>query len=208
MLALSVATMAASGGLSLLAALAHVARQGWIAPATRMDATARILVLGRRLPRHGLPDTAFRARLARAAALHAARPGTEIVLLGGAPIPGRPAEATAGRAWLIAHGVPAAAIRTEDRSRHTLENLRCYRAAFPKAPGPVLLVTSRTHIARSHRMAAGLGLACRICAAEAPRRALLRPLRLLHEAFLLHWYMVGRGFADLSGNRRMQAQIR
>ncbi len=206
-LALSLAAMAASGGLSLLAVLAHVARQGWRAPAIASGG-GRILVLGRRLPRHGRPEAEFRARLARAAALHAAGAGTEIILLGGAPTRGRPAEAAVGRAWLIARGIPERAIHIEDRSRHTLENLRCYRAAFPAASGPVLLVTSRSHIARSRRMAAGLGLACRICAAETRRRAALHPLRLLREAFLVHWYVVGKKFAELSGNTRMQARIR
>jgi hypothetical protein len=31
--------------------------------------------------------------------------------------------------------------------------------------------------------------------------------RLLREAFLLHWYVVGRGFARLTRNRAMLARI-
>ncbi|MDE2580629.1 MAG: YdcF family protein, partial [Rhodospirillales bacterium] len=128
--------------------------------------------------------------------------------LGGRATPGGPSEADAGRAWLIAQGVPAGAIRIEDRSRHTLENLRLCRAVFPAPAGPVVLVTSRVHIARSGRMAAGLGLACQVCAAEPRRYAALRPLRLLLEAFLIHWYVVGSRFADLTGNAAMRARIR
>lgn len=209
-LVLSLAVMAGSGGLSLLAGLTYATWQGWTAPTRPVApaAGARILVLGRRLPGDGQPEAEFRARLVRAAALHAAVPGAEIVLLGGAPAPGRPGEAAAGRDWLIARGVPATAIRTDDRSRHTLENLCCYRAGFPTAGGPLLLVTSRYHVARSRRMAAGLGLACQVCAAEAPRRAALRPFRLLREAFLLQWYVAGSRFAALSGNARMLARIR
>jgi uncharacterized SAM-binding protein YcdF (DUF218 family) len=209
-LGLALAAIAASGGLTLLAALAWTAWEGWTAPTAphRPAEGARILVLGRRLPADGRPGTEFRARLARAAALHAALSGAEIVILGGAPAPDRPTEADAGRAWLIAHGVPAAAIRTETRSRHTLENLRCYRATFPVASGPLLLVTSRTHLPRSRRMAAELGLDCLGCAAETQRSAALRPLRPLHEAFLLHWYVIGSRYAALTRNARMLARIR
>ena len=69
-------------------------------------------------------------------------------------------------------------------------------------------MTSRFHVARASLMARHLGLPHLLCAAEDR----LRPtpsaaLRLLREALFLHWYVVGRGFARLTGNRAMLARI-
>ena len=56
----------------------------------------------------------------------------------------------------------------------------------------------------------GLGLDIVPCAAEAGASPLpARELRRLPvEAFLLHWYAVGRGFATLTRNRAMLRRIR
>jgi uncharacterized SAM-binding protein YcdF (DUF218 family) len=150
---------------------------------------------------------AYRCRLDRARALHAE--GLDIVVLGGATRPGAPTEAAAGAAYLIARGVPAGAIRTEAASRHTLENLRLYRShAGDALQRPVALVSSRFHLARSALIASGLRLPHQPCAAEARRLPAPADIaRLAREAFLIHWYVVGRGFARLAGNRRMLARI-
>ena len=207
-LILALLVAAAGLGIPFLLRLIEVARAGWTAPTGPAPAGGRILVLGARLPRDGRPGHAFRARLARAKALHADNPAAPIIVLGGAPTPDRPTEAAAGRAWLRANGVPVAAIHMEERSRHTLENLRCYRAGFAPASGPVLLVTSRCHLARARRMAVGLGLAVIPCAAETRRGAAFHPWNLPREALLLHWYQTGSIYADLTRNRAMLARIR
>ena len=157
-------------------------------PATACGAS-RVLVLGFRLPPDGRPGRIYRERLARALALLRAAPHAGAFLLGGCARTGAASEAEAGAAWLHAHGVAADCLHREDRSRHTLENLRLYRDAFPSGPGePAALVTSRFHLARATLMAAGLGLQCRPCAAEAtPAALLMRPDRVLTEAFLVHW---------------------
>ena len=209
-LALALLAIAASGGLGLLVAMLRVAREGWAAPVAPecLGPGMRILVLGQRLAADGRPGPAYRARLDRAARLHAAAPGTAIALLGGPTRAGGPSEAAAGRAVLRATGVAEAAILTEDRSRHTLENLICYRARFAPPAGALLLVTSRVHLARARRMAEGLGLDALPCAGESARSAALRPLLLAREGFLLHWYVVGRWFAERTANRTMLARIR
>jgi uncharacterized SAM-binding protein YcdF (DUF218 family) len=209
MLALSCCVMLGCGGLTLLAAFLHVMRAGWRAPAD-VSAVSRILVLGYRLPRGGRPDRIYQERLDRSRALLRALPHASVFLLGGRARPGAASEAEAGATWLQAHGVPAGRLRCEDRSRHTLENLRLYRDAFPSGPDePAALVTSRFHLARAALMAAGLGLRCRPCAAEAePGAVLLRPSRVLAEAFLVHWYVVGCRFSHWTGNARMLARIR
>lgn len=203
----------ATAGTSLLAAFWHVLR---VARAATADAPhgaprpRRVIVLGLRLPRDGMPCAAFRARLDRAAALAAREPALAIVLLGGATRPGAPTEAEAGRRHLIAAGLDAGRLGIEARSRHTLENLRNYRAAWgaAAATAPDLLITSRYHLARAVMMARGLGLAVTPCAAEERFRATPSLLaRLAAEAFLVHWYVVGRGFARLINHQGMLARI-
>ncbi|MDE2007143.1 MAG: YdcF family protein [Rhodospirillales bacterium] len=211
-LALAVAVAALGLGIPVLVRMIEVARAGWTAPTDAATLGGpipggHVLVLGARLPRSGRPGRAFRARLARARALRAAHPEAILVLLGGSERPGAITEAEAGRDWLLARGVAPAAIALERRSRHTLENLRCYRAGFAPPDAPAALVSSRCHLARAARMAAGLGVAVRPIAAETARAAALHPWALPREAFLLHWYAVGARFAALTGNRAMLARI-
>ena len=215
-LGLSCLVMAAGCGVTLAAALVHAGRVAWWTPSTASGA-ARILVLGYRLGADGTPTSPMLVRLDRALALLETCPGATVFVLGGAtgggPAGKHPTEAEAGLAYLRAHGVPPGRSHGEDRSRHTLENLRHYRASFPADPahpgptGGTVLVTSRFHLARAALMARGLSLPVQLCAAEdRPCRA-LRPVRLLTEAFLVHWYVVGRCFSLWTGNRRMLARI-
>ncbi|HME27836.1 MAG TPA: YdcF family protein [Acetobacteraceae bacterium] len=208
MLALSAVLMLLSLGASLLLAFGHVL---WIALRTPCSAppARRIVVLGTLLDKADEPTKFYRARLDRAWALWQQAQTSEIVILGGSTSPGARSEADAGAAYLRAGGVPADRIRTEDRSRHTLENLLQYRERFPShtADQP-LLVTSRFHLARSSLLAAGLGIAHTLCAAEDGRLAVLRDLpRMLNEALLIHWYATGRSFARLTGNKHVAARI-
>jgi uncharacterized SAM-binding protein YcdF (DUF218 family) len=207
MLALSTTLMVLSCGATLLLCLCYV---WWIACRTRCDPpkVRRILVLGMSLDRRGQPGSDYRTRLARAAALHAKHDAAQIVILGGRTRPNQPSEATAGALFLQARNVPAAAILLEDRSRHTLENLMLYRARFPADAKAIVLVTSRFHLARSSLLAAGLDIRHIPCAAEQSRRLPLRHIPLMvFEALVIHWYITGRSFAKLTGNRRMAARI-
>ncbi|MBV8092887.1 MAG: YdcF family protein [Acetobacteraceae bacterium] len=191
--ALSCAVIASTLGTSFAAALAYVVGKG-VRTRTTVSHPARILVLGMRLSTRGVLRARYRTRLERAYSLWKASPDAEIVVLGGQTRPAARSEAEAGRNFLISAGVPGCRIRTEDRSRHTLENLGLYRRAFAaEAPVPAPLVTSRFHIARASIMASGLGLAHRPCPAEANPLRLMQDLHLLvWEAFLVHWYLTGR----------------
>ena len=206
MLAISMTAIVGTAGLSWVAAMLgvwRVARR----TATEEIGQGPILVLGHRLRSDGTPSTIFCARLARAAALWQAAPGRRVLLLGGASRPGQATEAAAGRAALLALGVPAARIEVEERSRHTLENLRGVRAALGAGTaGPPTLVSSRPHLARAALMARGMGVACRLCAAEPALNA--DGLRAIpREAFLLHWYGTGRVVAWLIRSRRLAARV-
>ncbi len=208
MLGLSGAIMLLSLGTTLLLAFGYVLRVAWHTP-TDGPPPARIIVLGMRLNRDRKPRRCYQARLDRALILWRRCQRCQIIILGGVTMPGALSEAAAGAAWLRARGVRANSIETEDRSRHTLENLLLYRnRCTTERAEPPLLVTSRFHMARSSLLASGLHIAHRRCAAEKDRVATLLHLpRMLHEALLIHWYMTGRSFARLARNKRIAARI-
>lgn len=199
----ALAAAALTLGLAPLAAMLAVRRTTRGAPVLPRAAPARILVLGHRL-QAGRPSPAFLARLARALDLARRHPAAQVLVLGGPAGPGAPAEAAAGRAWLVAQGLDPVRIGIETASRHTLENLRNHRAAA-HGPGAEALVTSRLHLHRALLMARGLGLAPDPVAAEdAPPRDLPR---LLAEGFMVHWYVTGRALARLLRRRAWLARI-
>ncbi len=192
-LAAALAVAVLSAGLAPLIAAAAVfgtARRAAVLPA---GAPARIIVLGHRL-QGGAPSGDFVARLRRAVLLAHRFPAARVLVLGGQTAPGGPAEAEAGRAWLLAEGLDAARIEVETRSRHTLENLRNHRDTHPSAAVEAL-VTSRLHLHRAMLMARGLRLAPEPVAAEDALR--MRPAWLLLEGFMVQWYVTGRTMARL-----------
>ena len=195
-----------SAGLTLVTAIVAVLRRGAATPAPPA-ACDSIIVPGHALVQ-GHPSADFRARLERARCLAAAAPGARLLLLGGV-VPGQVrSEAAAGAAWLVERGVPAARIVCEDTSRHTLENFQRACMLIGGAAERLVLVTNRYHLARAATMARNLGLAVTLCPAEAQRLpALLRPGRVLWEAYLLHWYHTGRVYARLTRNRGMLDRV-
>ena len=204
----SLAVAAATLGVSLALAFAWVLLTARRSGAGADGRGRRALVPGMRLGAGGGITPAYRERLDRAASLLTAGTVADIVLLGGRTGRDGPSEAEAGRAYLLARGLPAARIATEDTSRHTLENLLRYRAAFGGGGRRVVLVTSRAHLARAGLMARDLGIEHELCAAEPVWRATPAALAsALAEAAFTHWYVVGRAFARATRNRRMLARI-
>jgi uncharacterized SAM-binding protein YcdF (DUF218 family) len=205
-LAVSALAVLLSGGLLYLAYLLRVCWVALHSPPQAADGDS-ILVFGKRL-QQGRPDADYRMRLARAHALAVERPERGLILLGGGP-PGA-SEAEAGLQALRALGLPAdVAVRLEDQSLDTLQNLRNARAMLADArSAPVLLLSSRYHLARCLSLARRLGFDARPCAAEARFRLReQRAGRLLHEAALLCWLEVGAGWARLIGHRRMLERV-
>lgn len=202
-LLLSNLVLLASGGLLLLALFWRVIRTARTASATPRSSGPR-LVLGHVL-QHGRPSLLFIQRLRRAIALQRLAPHSPILLLGGRTSAGAPSEAEAGRDYLLEAGVPAARLVIEDGSRHTLENLQQARRLIPPEPRPVL-ISNRFHLHRCGVSARALGLDVELCAAE-PEGHPAQWLRMLMEAYLLHWFHVGRCWSRLTGNRRALARI-
>lgn len=207
-LVLATAVIAASGGVVLLIAVLRVL---WLALTTGTQASGDVLVvLGKRLD-GAKPDADYRARLLMAARLAAQRPVRRIWVLGGRTAGASPSEAEAGERLLrCLPGGSALNIALEQASSHTLTNLRNLRELLGAADtGPLTLITNRYHLARVGQIAASLGLAHRLCAAE-DRSAALRstsPGRWLLEAFYLTWFAIGKWWAGLTRNQRMLARL-
>ena len=210
MLAISVLTMLASGGLTWIATALWVMqaaqRTGTTSTATVDAKGGAIVVLGHRLEPDAAPSSVFRARLGRAAGLWRAAPARRVLVLGGPSRPGQPSEAEVGRAVLVAQGVPDRCIQTETRSRHTLENLRGLRAALAAEQRTPTLVTSRPHLARAALMARGMRIECERCAAE-PGLDAAGLMAIPREAFLLHWYVTGRSVTWLLNSQKLAARV-
>jgi len=206
MFALSHGVILATAGLSLGAMCVHVWR---VARRSEVPRQAdRLLVLGMQLE-DGAPGRDYRLRLLRACRLARRRPGVRVMILGGHTDPQGPSEAWAGARFLEARGIEPRRVQLEDASRHTLENLVEARALLSGEDGQrVVLVTSRYHLARSLAMARSLDMDLVPCPAEPGWPLGLGDVfRLLHEAWLLHWYHTGRVFARLINHRGMLSRI-
>lgn len=192
-----------TAGLSLAVCFYRVWRVARNVPA-RVAIAGRPVVLGVCLRRGRVPGI-YARRLAKAQELAA---DGRILVLGGHTSQASFSEAEAGRDWLIARGVPAAAITIEDRSRNTLENLRAARDILGAAEGVPIVVTNRYHLARSGLLADSLGMRHVLCAAEERLRAdPMTVVRLLLEAYFVNWFFVGRRWASLTGNSGMLERI-
>lgn len=204
--ALSNLIILATGGLTWLALWLHTLR--WSRRLRCRGGGSCILVLGQQLE-SGAPGRGYRLRLLRALRLARRDPEARVLLLGGQTSPDAPSEAAAGAEFLRRRGMPADRIQTEDASRHTLENLRNARDLLAAQPQrgdvPLVLITSRFHLARAVAMARGMGLRVRPCPAEISPR--VSAARLARECWMLHWYHVGRGFARLIRHRGMLERI-
>lgn len=204
MLCISTLVMTGTGGLSYLGCLWHVIAVARRTPTIKETHDCKV-VLGVCLNGNGEIPEDFKKRLERVLAL----PPGPVLLLGGYTNPSVPtSEAHAGRQWLVARGIPAPLIATEDGSRHTLENLQGLRDRLVNAPTPATMITNRYHLARTGMMARHLNIAHSLCAAE-DRFTWSPPTagKLLLEALFMHWYQVGRLTARLLRHQGMLQRI-
>ena len=207
-LLLSNVLILATLGTSLLWQLARVWRTARRTP-SRVAECGYFLVLGVRL-RGDTVGAEYARRLQRARALWEGCRDGLVVILGGSRQAGQKSEARGGYEYLLAQGLPPEAMHLEQASRHTLENLRQAREMLRALPAkPVVLISSRYHLERVRVFARGLGMDHVLCAAEtALPRDPVTGLRLLREAWYLHWYYVGRGWSQFTGNARSLDRIR
>lgn len=208
MLLLSNVAILMTGGISLWWQWRRVYRIARQSPISAL-ASEYYLVLGMRL-RNGRVTPDYASRLARAVMLQKQNPQGKILVLGGVTGADSVSEAQAGKDFLLAAGIPETSILMEDASRHTLENLRQARAMLGTAlnNNQNVLITSRFHLARCHAFSAGLGMPHHLCAAEDELSMNLRSvIRLLGEAYYLHWYVIGKTLSSWMASRRMLDKI-
>ena len=198
----------ASAGLVYIGYFVHVWRVARNAP-TEAGQGDCLLLLGKHAPR-GEPDREFGERLDRAAALWRSRRPRHVVLLGGGP-PGVASEAEVARAGLLARGlVEESPWLLEARSRDTLQNLQNARdlLAAMDDRGPVILLSSRYHLARCMLLARQLGLDAEPVAAEAKLKIGPRMLlRIAGEAGYVCLTDIGTRWVRLVGARRALERV-
>lgn len=207
MLLLSNVTILMTGGVSLCWQWSRVYRIAQQSPIS-VPASEYYLVLGMRL-RNGRVTPDYASRLTRAVMLQKKNPRGKILVLGGVTGTDSVSEAQAGKDFLLTAGIPETNVLTEDASRHTLENLRLARAMLGTAlNNRNVLITSRFHLARCHAFSTGLGMPHYLCAAEDELSINLRSvIRMLGEAYYLHWYVVGKTLSTWMASRRMLDRI-
>jgi len=197
-----------SFGIVYLGYFAHVLRTARRAP-VRPAGGGCLLLFGKHAP-GGRIDPDFRHRLRRAADVWRLQPARTLVLLGGG-FDGGDSEAEVARRGLFEEGVSRqATILLESESRDTLQNLRNARELLRGRPqaGPVVLLSSRYHLARCALFARNLGLDAELCAAEPAWQ--WRPLalwRVAGEAAYVCWTDLGTRWARLVRHRGMIAHV-
>jgi len=197
-----------SFGLVYVGYFLHVLRTAWRAPSLPAG-DGCLLVFGKHAP-GGRIDGDFRVRLQRAADVWRRQPTRPLVLLGGG-FGDADSEAELARRGLLEEGVsPDATILLEPESRDTLQNLRNARELLRDRPqaGPVVLLSSRYHLARCALFARWLGYEHELCAAE-PRLP-WRPgtlWRIACESAWVCWVDLGTRWARLVGLRGMIARV-
>lgn len=143
---------------------------------------------------NGRPSPVLQARLDRAIALYREGYAPLLVLTGGS-VAGDPfSEASVGRAYAQAQGVPDEAILVEEESRSTLENLRgAWQLLSPRRAFSILLVSDPFHMARALAMARDLGFQAHPAPVytSALARQPLEDFYIMREAgaLLLYWIL-------------------
>jgi uncharacterized SAM-binding protein YcdF (DUF218 family) len=206
MLFYSIAIITLSFSLTFLIVFLYVF---FIAIRTRCDQikTDQVVILGKELIRNQ-PDEDYRLRLDRALTISALRAKARIYRLGGITGESTISESKAGQRYLENNDMPAEHIYIEEVSRDTLENIKQLKLETLVRDRHITLITNRYHLARASTMAQGFGFVVERCAAEdsfVP--AVVTMARLFTETFFLHWYLSGRYYAKLIGNRRMLSRI-
>ncbi len=126
--------------------------------ASRIDHVDVILVLGA-AQYNGRPSPVFAARLDQAELLFEQHRADSVVVLGGNQPGDTTTEAASGRDYLIAHGLPAAAVVAEPFGSTTYESLSA-AAIYMHRRGleSAFLVSDPWHNLRIKRMAGDLGI--------------------------------------------------
>lgn len=112
---------------------------------------------------NGRPSEVFRARLDHAAELYRRGAAEHVVTIGGRQVGDATTEGQAGKRYLRAVGLPAAALVAVPTGGDTLVSLRAADVVLrERGWNSVILVSDPWHLARSRMMARDLGLAVEV----------------------------------------------
>jgi len=173
------------------------------------DSCSGCFVFGKKLV-NGSVDDEYRLRLEKASQLIHEQPERLVLLLGGITSTDAPSEAASGLFYLQQHGLPEQySIRLEEQSKNTLDNLQNARQMLKREKiDQVALISNRYHLARCQLIASSLKIEHTLCAAEPVLTINAVTLwKLLIEAAYIHWFVVGKNWARLIGNRRMLGRV-
>ena len=107
----------------------------------------------------GRPSPVLAARVSHAVDLYTAGVAPLLIVTGGKAVGDRTTEASAARTWAMDHGVPAAAILTEDQGRTTLESIEAVGDLLrARNLTSAVFVSDRTHMFRVLRIATDQGV--------------------------------------------------
>ncbi len=136
----------------------------------------------------------------------------QVIILGGLTGANQISEAQAGADYLVARGMNGRQILLEEQSRHTLENLQQARilllTEFDAIDENIALISSRYHLYRLLTLAKGLNLNLQPVAAEEDFKfSFLMWLKVMKEAYFLHWYWSGKLWVFITVNKKSKARI-
>ena len=158
----------------------------------------------------GEVDSDYACRLTKVYQLVQEQPDRLVLLLGGKTSSATISEAASGLRYLQQQGLPEVHnIRLEEQSKNTLDNLQNARKLLQQEQiKRVTLISNRYHLARCRLIADSLKIEHALCAAEATLQ--ISPtilLKLLIEGVYMHWFVVGKQWAWITGNKRMLQRV-
>lgn len=132
-------------------------RVWWVARSDDRRVSDVIVVLGA-AQFDGRPSSVFTARLVHARNLYQADIAPRIVTVGGNREGDRFTEASAGKRWLAAHGVPASRITAVGTGSDTLTSVRAVAEKMRGRWSTAVIVTDPWHALRTHAMVHDSGI--------------------------------------------------
>jgi vancomycin permeability regulator SanA len=158
MVKLAVKILAATLALVLLVLLGTATRVWWFARQDDHRVSDAIVVLGA-AQFNGRPSSVFTARLVHARDLYKLKVAPRIITVGGNRVGDQYTEASAGKAWLTQHGVPAARIVAVGTGSDTLTSLKAVQHRMQQGSwSTAVIVTDPWHSLRARAMATDQGI--------------------------------------------------
>jgi uncharacterized SAM-binding protein YcdF (DUF218 family) len=203
LLRLAVKTLAALVVVALLVVLATAGRVWWVARQDDRRVSDAIVVLGA-AQFNGRPSSVLTARLVHARDLWKAHVAPRVITVGGR-LPGdHYTEASAGKGWLVAHGMPASKVVVVPEGSDTLSSVRAVHGRMQQSRwSTAVVVTDPWHALRARSMASAAGIDAVLSPTRQGPAVRQRSTELRYIAretlAYLYWKVFGRSSGSGSG---------